>query len=140
MSPLARRWWVIFLGLILAPGFSAAAAPKKIVFVAGNPSHGVGEHEYCAGCLLLEKCLASVPGVSSVVYSNDWPKSADAFEGADAVVIFSSGGGGHPAIKGDRLQQLGAAMKKGVGLGAIHFAVELPKDKGGPEFLQWIGG
>ena len=31
-------------------------------------------------------------------------------------------------------------LKKGVGLGCIHYAVEIPKDKGGAEFLQWIGG
>lgn len=31
-------------------------------------------------------------------------------------------------------------MQKGVGLGCGHYAVEVPKDKGGPELLQWIGG
>ena len=118
----------------------APAADKKIVFIAGNPSHGAGEHEYRAGCLLLQKCLKTIPGISTVVHSNDWPKSTDAFEGADAIIIFSSGGGGHPAIKDNRLQLLGGLMKKGVGLGGIHYAVELPTDKGGPEFLQWIGG
>jgi hypothetical protein len=50
------------------------------------------------------------------------------------------GGGGHPAIRGDHLQVLGELMKKGVGLGCYHYAVEIPKDKGGPEFLDWIGG
>jgi hypothetical protein len=27
-----------------------------------------------------------------------------------------------------------------VGLGCIHYAVEVPAEKGGPEFLKWIGG
>ncbi len=31
-------------------------------------------------------------------------------------------------------------MKKGVGLCCVHYAVEIPKDKGGPELLKWIGG
>ena len=31
-------------------------------------------------------------------------------------------------------------MDKGVGLACLHYAVESPKDKGGPEFLKWIGG
>ena len=118
----------------------ANGADKKIVFIAGNPSHGPGEHEYRAGCLLLQKCLNTLPGITVAVHSNDWPKRADAFQGADGIVIFSSGAGSHPAIKENRLQLLGDLMKKGVGLGCIHFAVELPKDKGGPEFLQWIGG
>lgn len=118
----------------------AMGADKKIVLIAGNPSHGPGHHEHRAGCLLLQKCLNQIPGVTGVVHSNGWPKSANAFEGADAIVIYSDGGGGHPAIKEERLKLLGGLMKKGVGLGCIHYAVEVPKDKGGPEFLQWIGG
>ena len=40
-------------------------AEKKIVLIAGAPSHGPGEHEHRAGCLLLQKCLAQVPGMSN---------------------------------------------------------------------------
>jgi len=133
----------VMKGCVLFLSFAcitALAAEKKILFIAGNPSHGPGEHEYRAGCLLLQKCLSNVSGVTSLVSSNDWPKSPDAFEGADAIVIFSSGGGAHPVIKQDHLQVLSGLMKKGVGLGCIHFAVEIPKDKGGPELLEWIGG
>ncbi len=126
--------------LILGAALSLSAADKKIVFIAGNASHGNGQHEHRAGCLLFKKCLDKVGGFTSVVYSNGWPKEVNAFDGADAVVIFSDGGGGHPAIQGDRLQVLGEVMKKGAGFGTIHYAVEVPKDKGGPEFLAWSGG
>ena len=119
---------------------SAAAADKKIVLVAGTPSHGPGEHEHRAGCLLLKKCLDRAGGISSIVYSNGWPKDPHAFDGADAILIYSDGGNGHPAIQQDHLKVLGDLMNKGVGLGCVHYAVELPKDKGGPEFLKWIGG
>jgi type 1 glutamine amidotransferase len=118
----------------------AFAADKKIVLVAGRPSHGKGHHEHRAGCMLLQKCLNEIPGITSVVYSNGWPHEANAFEGAAAVLFYSDGGGGHPAIKPERLELLGDLMKKGVGFGCIHYAVEVPKDKGGPEFLDWIGG
>lgn len=118
----------------------AVANEKKIVLIAGRPSHGPGQHEHRAGCLLLQKCLQNVPGITSVVYSNGWPQEASAFDGASAVLIYSDGGGGHPAIKPERLQLLGDLVKKGVGLGCIHYAVEVPKDKGGPEFLDWLGG
>lgn len=127
---------VIVMGLAL----TTYGADKKIVFIAGRPSHGPGEHEHRAGCLLLQKCLSGIPGVTSVVYSNGWPTEPNAFDGASAIVIFSDGGGGHPAIQGNRLQILGDLMKKGVGLGCIHYAVEVPKDRGGKEFLEWIGG
>src|SRR3954470_6516299 len=116
------------------------AAETKIIFVAGSPSHGPGEHEHRAGCLLLKKCLDQNPGFVSEVYSNGWPKDEKVFQGADAIVIYSDGGDGHPAVKPERLKVLGELMKKGVGLGCIHYAVEVPTNKGGPEFLDWIGG
>jgi len=127
--------------LFFAVGAAAAfGADKKIVFVAGLPSHGPGEHEYRAGCLLLQKGLRDVPGLQTVVYSNGWPAAADAFDGADAIVLSMSGGAGHPALQDGHLRQLGALMDKGVGLACIHWTVEPTKEKGETEFLKWLGG
>src|ERR1051325_6040279 len=117
-----------------------AAADKKIVLIAGSPSHGHLEHEYRAGSLLWQKCLSGVPGVNVVVVSNDWPKDEKILDGADAVVMFVTGGGGHPAARGDHLKKLDKLMQKGAGFGTVHYGVEVEKDKGGPEFLRWQGG
>jgi len=117
-----------------------SAADKRIVLVAGKPSHPPGMHEFRAGCLMLMSCLDKVPGESSVVYSNGWPAEPEAFEGADAVVIYADGGAGHPAIQGNHRQILGELAKKGIGLGFMHYGVEIPSTNGGPEFLEWIGG
>jgi type 1 glutamine amidotransferase len=118
-----------------------AAEGKKIVFIAGPPSHGPGEHEHRAGCLLLKSCLDHVPDVTSVVYSNGWPQDPEAaFRDAAALVIYSDGGDGHPLLKDDRLQIVGGLIKHGVGLACIHYAVEPTKEKGEKEFLDWIGG
>ena len=114
--------------------------PKTVVLVAGTPSHGPGDHEFNAGILLLKKCLDAVPQVEAIIHLNGWPKDARAFDSADAIVLFMDGGGRHPMIQGDRLEQFEALMGKGVGLACIHYAVEVPKDKGGPELLRWIGG
>ncbi len=108
--------------------------------IAGKPSHGPGEHEHRAGLLLFQKCLAGVPGVQVEVYSNGWPSNSEVLKGAAAVVIYSDGGVGHPALQDDHLQQLGALMKQGVGLACIHYAVEPTIEKGQREFLDWIGG
>ena len=62
------------------------------------------------------------------------------FEGARALVFYMDGGPTHPIIQGDHLQKIGRLMKKGVGLACLHYAVEVPKDKGGKEFLEWLGG
>lgn len=133
----------LFLGFSLAACFPARAADsgsKKIVLVAGTPSHGPGDHEFNAGVLLLKKCLDRLPGVTATAHLNGWPKDPQAFDGAATILFFMDGGGGHPIIKDDHLQIIGNLMKKGVGLACVHYAVEVPKDKGGPEFLDWIGG
>jgi type 1 glutamine amidotransferase len=116
------------------------AADKKIVLIAGKGSHGSLAHEHNAGVTLFKKCLDTIPGARSVTCLNGWPKDAAVFEGADAIVLYSDGGGGNPAIQGDRLQVLGALMKKGVGLGLVHYAVEPTTEKGNKEFREWIGG
>jgi hypothetical protein len=130
----------LFPALLLGSILVASGADKKIVLIAGKASHPPGMHEFRAGCLLLQKGLATVPGITSVVYSNGWPHEANAFEGADAVVIYADGGAGHPAIQKDHKQILAELAKKGVGLGFMHFGVEIPSTNGGPQFLEWIGG
>ena len=143
-SPITRR---TFLGasaaavgaLAVAPAF-AADAKKKLVMLAGKPSHGPMEHEFNAGVLLLEKCLAKVPGLEVVHYKNGWPDSEKAFEGASGIFLFADGGNGHPFLQSNHLSIIGDFMKRGVGLMCAHYAVEVPKDKAGKEFQDWIGG
>lgn len=124
------------------PGLAAGtdlAARKKIVFISGTPSHGYAQHEQYAGCMLLAKDLnENVPGVVCQVYKHEWPKDEHAFDGAAAIVIFCDGGPGHIAIP--HLKQLADLMDKGVGLGCIHYAVELPTGEAGDDFRKWIGG
>ncbi len=111
-----------------------------LVLVAGGPSHSTGEHEHRAGVLLMERCLANVPGMEISTHFGGWPSDDGAFDDADAVHLFMDGGGGHPAIQDDRLQLLEDLIDDGVSLGAMHYAVEVPKDRGGEQFMDWIGG
>jgi type 1 glutamine amidotransferase len=131
----------LILGLALLGFAGTQAADKKIVLLAGNPSHGPGEHEHNAGCLLLGKLLNQVPGVKAEVNLNGWPKDMKIFDGADSVFIYCDGGGGHMAAQSpERLKFIGDLMKRGIGFGCCHYAVEVEKNKGGPEFLDWMGG
>jgi type 1 glutamine amidotransferase len=119
---------------------ASAAGVKKIAFIAGKQSHGPGDHEYRAGFLLFQKCLANFPGISTVVYSNGWPAETHALDDAAAIVMFSDGKEGQPALQDDHLKYLGELMKKGVGFGCIHYAVEPTREKGEKEFIDWMGG
>lgn len=118
---------------------SLFGADKKILLIAGPPSHGPGQHEHNAGILLLQKCLANVPGLKTEAV-NGWPKNASSFETADAIIIFADGGEKHIALQEDHLAVLGKAMGRGAGLGLLHYAVEPTLAKGQKEFLQWVGG
>lgn len=116
------------------------AGAKKVVMVAGSASHGRGDHEFNAGTMLLKKCLEQTPGIVAVQYGGGWPKDPSAFDNADAILFYMDGGAGHPVIQGDRLIQINKLAKQGVGIACAHYAVEVPKERGGPEFLDWIGG
>ncbi|MFN7625925.1 MAG: ThuA domain-containing protein [Pirellula sp.] len=114
-------------------------APKRIVFIAGGPSHDFGSHEHYAGCrVLADTVKRTVPNVECEVIRNGWPKDDSLLDGADAIVIYSDGGGGHPSLS--HLDRLGKQMDRGAGLVCIHYAVEVPKDRGGPEYQKWLGG
>jgi hypothetical protein len=125
---------------LTVPEVSAADVKKKLVMLAGKPSHGPMEHEFKAGTLLLKKCLAGVPGLEVVHYHNGWPDNEKAFQGASGIFLYADGGAGHPFIQQDHLRIIGDLMSRGVGLLCAHFGVEVPKDKGGKQFLNWIGG
>lgn len=130
----------IALGSCLMSVALAAAdtEKKKVVFIAGGPSHGFGAHDHLAGCnLLANKLKEGMPGYETVV-SQGWPKDEALFDGADAVIIYSDGGGGHPALP--HIRTLDKLSGKGVGIGCIHYAVEVPVEPGGEYWLQWMGG
>ncbi|HEV7405075.1 MAG TPA: ThuA domain-containing protein [Chthoniobacteraceae bacterium] len=133
----------LLLTSLLALTVATQAADKKtIVMIAGKPSHGPGQHEHNAGIQLLAKALMQKEGnqLDIKVHLNaEWP-SPEEFAKADSIVIYSDGGGGHPAIQEQHLQDLATQMNRGCGLVCLHYATEIPADKGGPEFLKWLGG
>ncbi len=115
------------------------AGVKKVVFIGGVKSHGYGSHEHTAGIKLLMDALnRNFPQIHSVAYFDGHPDDPTALDNADAVVLYSNGGLGHPWLKALREVDRPAARKAGIG--AIHFAVELPQGEPGQKFLDWVGG
>ena len=122
---------------------------KRIVIIAGRPSHPPGMHEFRAGSLLLQKALAGVKGITVDVIPMGWPKKTvdgkevddhAALDGADAVFIYADGGRNHPAIQNDRVQVIDALAKKGVGLAFGHYGVEVPVGDPAAAMHRWLGG
>jgi type 1 glutamine amidotransferase len=149
-STLLRRLaGAVLLGALVIAALPAGGADKRIVLIAGKPSHPPGMHEFRAGCLLLQKSLASIPGVTVQVYDMGWPsKMVDgarvddtaALENADAVLIYSDGGRGNPAIQGDHQKAIDAVAARGAGLAFAHYGVEVPAGAPGDAMHRWIGG
>jgi hypothetical protein len=149
MHMISRRLlWALLAGLIVV-GAEAAPAVRKLVMIAGPVSHPPLMHEFRAGSILLQKRLAQVPGLQTVLVTNGWPTrivngervdDPSVFEGADAIFIYSDGGARHPALQGDRRELLRGMMARGVSLGCAHYAVEVPAGAGGAEWKAWIGG
>jgi len=118
---------------------TSATAKKKIVFIAGKPSHGYAQHEHRAGCLLLAKSLSeNVPQVRTEVVTNGWPEDPHILDDASCIVVYADGGDRHPVMA--HLDEFDALMKRGVGLVCIHYAVEVPKGKSGERMSEWTGG
>jgi hypothetical protein len=111
----------------------------KIVLVAGRQSHGPGDHEFFAGSAILMKCLKQNPGVWPVMARDGWPKNEALFKGARSVVLYMDGGGGHPLVKGDRMELVRKLIDDQAGFVNLHYAVEYRKAPG-DTILMWLGG
>jgi hypothetical protein len=148
---------------LAAASFLGAEEKKNVLFIAGRPSHGPGEHEHNAGVQLLAAGL--VQSASDLVnvdvsLNGQWP-SDERVAKADTIVIYSDGGNGHPALP--HLEQLSKKMAAGCGFVCLHYAVEpaytkagwvdasgkavntpppgrSSTGKGAAEFKDWLGG
>jgi len=123
-----------------APAADGATRPqtRKVVFIAGPPSHGYGTHEHYAGFALLAGLLReNVPGIETVL-CRGWPADEAVFAGAAAIIINCDGGDRHLLLP--HVKQVDAWMRKGVGLALLHFALVVPKGEAGDAVTRWIGG
>lgn len=140
---LSRRDFLAASATAVALGTQAVAAEpkaKKLVLMAGTPSHGPGMHEHNAGVQLFHQCLKGIKGLDVSFLLNGYPKDDSILDTADAILCYSDGGKGHPLIQGERVMRLGKLLEKGVGLFCLHFGVEVPKGPAGDTFRDWIGG
>lgn len=132
-------------GALLVCGFAparAAEGPSRLVLVAGRPSHPPRMHEFNAGVQLLAQCLEHVPQIRTDVVLNGWPADEALFDQADAIVFYMDGGPNHELVKenGRRLKLAESWAKRGVGIGCMHYGVEVVADQAGAQFQKRIGG
>ena len=142
-----KRSLLLLAALSIAlPSPASAKTPdgrQKLVFVAGKPSHPPRMHEFNAGVQLLTKCLSQgAPKLQVDVVLNGWPADEKVFDGADAVVFYMDGGPKHEVVQegGARIAKVEEWVKRGVGIGCMHYGVEVEVEPAGEPFRRWIGG
>lgn len=89
-----RRQWLACVGIcgVLLGERLCSEAPKRLVLVAGKPSHPPRMHEFNAGTQRWAKCMQSFPQVQIDVVKNGWPEDESIFDKADAIVFYMDGG------------------------------------------------
>lgn len=111
---------------------------KHILFIAGDPSHGFGNHEHLGGSTLLAATIEEADvGVRTTVLSG-WPEDESVFDDVHAVVFYANGGPGHLIM--DHMDRFEEVIERAVGFVTLHYAVEVPEGEAGDRFLEWQGG
>ncbi len=140
MVLLLRVLGVIAVGLVAGGSSLAATETRRILFVAGPPSHGPGLHEFPRACDLLAEALnrSGLPVRAEV--SRGWPADDAVLRAADSLVIYSDGLQDH--IARGHAKVLDERIASGRGLVVLHFALEPPQDDPGlrAALLEGVGG
>jgi hypothetical protein len=112
----------------------------KIIFLAGPDSHLPGAHEHTAGIELLSNRLRQrQPTFETVNVYGGWPADETMFDGADALVMYCDGGESH--LISNHLETFNRLLAEGMGVVALHYCVEVPKNSPSSEsMLNAIGG
>ena len=115
----------------------ASAQSKKVLLIAGPPSHGYGAHEHYAGLNVLAESMRSATDQVGVEVVKGWPAKAK-LDAADGIVIYCDGGRRHIAFEHrDEVREL---LQRGGGLVALHYAVEMLPDESGDDWTELLGG
>jgi len=129
-------------GVMVTSRTTAAPPVRKLILIAGKPSHPPGMHEFNAGVQLIHQCLKGVDSLDTRFVLNGWPEDESIFKGADAVVFYMDGGRRHELVQenGRRLKLVDEWTRRGMGIGCMHYGVEVIRDQAGVQFQKWIGG
>jgi ankyrin repeat protein len=123
---------------MLCAGSVWASASTRVQFVAGKPSHGVGEHEFHSGCDILAKAInESCEGYRADVHYDSWPDRG-AIANCDVLVVYCDGDGKHVALGHE--EDLLSLSNRGAGIVFLHYAVDGKPGLLNETLMKVIGG
>lgn len=125
-----------------------ASQVKKIVLIAGEPSHGPGEHEYDKTVRLLKVLLDQSiyrEQLQVHIVQGGWPDKDEILEDADLLLFATDGRDGELfqdvpfVVTESRMELMARCMARGCGLILLHFSTFFTR-KEGESVLEWAGG
>ena len=145
-----RRFCLLMAALVsvsAAIPSTAADSPaekKKIVFIAGQGTHGFGSHDHKAGCHLLAKALngSGMPVHEAVVIENGWPtRTNPILDGAarDRDLLPTAAAATPPCTPHSR-QALRRWTKASASAASTTPSRSPPTSRPARDWLKWIGG
>ena len=124
--------------LLLCLSTACSAKDKKIVFIAGEPSHGWNAHEFVEGSKLLANGLNQANIGVQAVLSEGWPTDSEILKRVDAIVLYTDGEDLHVAKgQNDTLKML---HDTGTGIVVLHYALEGADQAMNEFYLDSVGG
>jgi hypothetical protein len=122
----------------ITPALAVEQPRKQVALIAGPATHTFGEHEHYAGLKLLGDLLnENVPSVRATAYPR-WPESSQVLTNVAAIIVCADGLPDNPLVA--HLAELEPLMARGVGLGVMHWTLDVPKGQPGDRLIEWIGG
>lgn len=161
-----RHQGLLTIGLWMALGLTALtvdAAPTRNIYIVAGPSsiyHAPVGHDYQASSIIWTNRLVQRGHNLNVTLLAGWPSNVGIFSNADAIVLYSEGGGSHEdgsisheIIRNGRWDKAMQIINRGVSFGGVHYAVEPPgaaqnwpgigsstEQYGTNEYSKWLGG
>ena len=112
-----KKNWISLIIIMLLCLCLSGKENGSILFIAGDPSHGSGEHEYPQSCQLMAECLNQAGLGLQAEVSEGWPSGA-ALGKYSTIVIYSDGLDHH--IANGHVPELITAIESGTGLVVLH--------------------
>lgn len=126
------------LALLCFTAIVAQGENKRVLFLAGEPSHGWNAHEFVAGSKILAACLNDADiGIEATVHQG-WPSDQAMLNDVDAIVLYTDGEDLHVA-KG-QTSTLEKMHRNGTGIVVLHYALEGADQEMNEFYLDSIGG
>ncbi len=135
----------VIVGAVSTDAFAADGEVKRksVLLLSQSPDgHPPLTHEYAAGLRVIEKCLATVSGISvtHVTADGPWPEGPALIREADCIVMFLSEGARWTHEDPRRIEAFAQLAARGGGFITLHWGMGTKEARYIDGYLKLFGG